>query len=74
MLPQEKRALLDTLDGVCLFYDHGMSLTFSVIDLPVARRNLHHFLLRILLNAMQHDPPFIAGYSSSPRYRSKLNI
>lgn len=65
MLPQEKQGFLYTLDGVCLFYNHGMSLNFSVINLPVTHRDLHRFLLRMLLKAMQHDQPFIVGYSSS---------
>lgn len=66
--------MLDTLDGVCLVYNQGMPLNFSVIDLPAAGRDLHRFLPRILLNATQHAQPFVAGYSSSLRSRSKLNI
>ena len=74
MLPQEKQSVLDTLDGACLFYNHSMPLNFSVIYLPAARRDLHHFLPRIFLNAMQHDQPFVAGYLSSLRNLSKLNV
>jgi len=74
VLPQEKQGLLDTLDGVCLFYNHGMPWNFSVIDLPAAHRDLHYFLLKICLNTRHHDPPFVAGYSSLLRNLSKLNI